>query len=107
MAQIVEITDATFDSEVMQAEGLVALEFYASVCPVCRRLAPVFEELSNDYAGKGKFAKADVAQTGESARKLVVMSVPTVLLVKGGREVDRSVGYVDKKKLARLLDAHL
>ena len=107
MAQIVEITDATFDSEVMQAEGLVALEFFTSVCPVCKRLAPVFEELSADYAGKGRFAKADVAQTGEAARKFAIMSVPTVLLVKGGREVDRSVGYVDKKKLASLIDAHL
>jgi len=107
MAEVVEVTDETFDAEVTQAETLVAAEFYTQFCPVCKRLTPVFEELASDYSGKAKFVKLDVARAAESARTFAVMSAPSVLLLKTGQEVGRSVGYADKGKLASMIDAQL
>ena len=106
MGPVTEVTDATFDSEVAKADTLVAAEFYTQFCPVCKRLAPVFEELSNDYAGRVKFVKLDVAHAGETARKFAVMAAPTILLLKSGQELARHIGFADKPKLANLIDTH-
>jgi thioredoxin 1 len=107
MANVVDVTDETFDAEVIQSDKLVAAEFYTRFCPVCKRLAPVFEELSNDYAGRVKFVKLNVAQAGETARKFAVMSAPTTLLLKSGQELARHMGFADRKKLSGIIDAHL
>ncbi len=107
MPQVVEVSDDTFDAEVSQAHGLVAAEFYTQFCPTCKRVTPIFEQLSDDYVGRAKFVKADVAKTGETAGKLAVLSAPSIVLFKDGKEVVRVVGYADKTKLADMLDSQL
>ena len=107
MAQLIDVTDETFDAEIKQADTLVAAEFYTRTCPVCKRLMPVLEELADEYSGRVKFAKLDVAQASESARAFAIFSAPTVVLFKGGQEVARNAGYADKKKLAGIIDAQL
>jgi len=107
MAQVVEVSDDTFDAEVIQADTLVAAEFYTQFCPTCKRLTPVFEELSDDYSGRVKFVKADIAKAGERARKLAVLSAPSIVLLKNGEEVDRVAGYADRAKLAKMIDDQL
>ncbi len=107
MAQITEVTDATFDAEVEESDRLVAAEFYTQFCPACKRLTPVFEELSDEYGGRAKFMKLDVAEAGETARKFGIMSAPTILLLKAGQEVGRHIGYADKAKLSGMIDSQL
>ncbi len=107
MGPVTEVTDATFDSEVAKADTLVAAEFYTQFCPVCKKLAPVLEELSNDYAGRVKFVKLNVAHAGETARKFAVLSAPTILLLKCGQELARHIGFADKPKLAKMIEPKL
>ncbi len=107
MAQLIDVTDDTFDAEVKQADALVAAEFYTRTCPVCKKLIPVLEQLADDYSGKVKFVKLDVADAADLAQSFAIFSAPTVLLLKGGKEVARNAGYADKKKLAGMIDAQL
>jgi thioredoxin 1 len=107
MPQVVEVTDDMFDTEVMQAKGLVVAEFYTQFCPACKRVTPIFEQLSDDYSGRARFVKADVAKAPEAARKVTVLSAPSIVLFKDGKEVDRVAGYVDKTKLAAIIDCQL
>lgn len=107
MAQLIDVTDETFDAEVKQADTLVAAEFYTRTCPVCKKLMPVLEELADDYSGKVKFVKLDVADAADLAQAFAIFSAPTVLLLRGGKEVARKAGYADKKKLAGMIDAQL
>jgi len=107
MGEIIQVTDESFDAEVAQADKPVAAEFYTQFCSVCKRLAPVFEELAKDYSGKVKFVKLDAAQAGETARKFGVMAVPTILVLRSGKESGRHIGFADRKKLASMIDAQL
>ncbi len=107
MPQVTEVNDQTFDSEVAQSDKLVAAEFYTQFCPVCKRLSPIFEELSDEYAGKVKFVKVEATQARETARRFAVMSAPTILLLKSGKEVARHIGFADRKKLSGIIDAQL
>ena len=106
MPQVIEVTDQTFDAEVVQSDKLVVAEFYTQFCPVCKRLSPIFEELSDEYGGKVKFVRIGATQARETASKFAVMAVPTILLLKSGKELARHLGFADKKKLAKLLDAN-
>jgi thioredoxin 1 len=104
MPQVIDVTDETFETEVTQADTPVAAEFYTQLCPTCKRVTPLFEQLSDDYSGRVKFVKVDIAKAPEIARRLPVLSVPSVLVFKGGQELERVTGYADQAKLVRLID---
>jgi thioredoxin 1 len=107
MPQVVEVADETFEKEVSQADIPVAADFYAQLCPNCKRVTPIFEQLSDEYSGRVKFVKVDVAKASETARRHAVLAVPSIFVFKSGQEVDRIAGYADKAKLARLIEAAL
>lgn len=96
---VLEIGDDSFASEVLQADLPVVVDFWASWCGPCRMMAPVFEELAADMAGKVKFVKVNVDENRNTAGKFNVMSIPTLLFFKDGGVVDNQIGFVPKDQL--------
>ena len=104
---MLELTDATFDSEVYESEIPVVVDFGATWCGPCKRIAPIIEELANEYEGKVKIAKFDIDASPATPAKFRVMSVPTVLFFKDGKPVDQVVGLVPKDQLKSKIDGLL
>lgn len=105
MAHIV--TDQNFDSEVLKSKLPVLVDFFAEWCGPCKMLAPLIDELAGEYDGKAKIVKLNVDESMESAQKYGVMSIPTLIFFKGGKEVDRVVGVLPKDSLAEKIDSLL
>jgi len=104
MSHVTEATDATFDSEVLQAALPVLVDFSATWCGPCRKLEPIVHELAGDYAGRLKVVKVDVDRAPASAARFNVLSVPTVLIVKDGAVRDQLLGLVSKRALSDRVD---
>jgi len=102
-----EITDATFEQEVLKSEIPVMVDLWATWCGPCRMIHPIIEELSAEYEGRAKMVKLDVDQNRETAMKYSVRNIPTVLYFKNGEVVDKQVGAVPKKKFVEKLEAIL
>ena len=98
MSNAVEVTDDTFESEVEQHKGLVAVDFWATWCAPCRMIAPVLDQLASQYAGKAQVMKLDVDSNVRTASRFNVRSIPTMLFFKDGKLVDQVIG-ADKAKL--------
>ena len=104
---MIEFTDANFQSEALESEMPVLVDFWAEWCQPCRALAPTIEELANDYAGRVKIGKVDVDANRETAMKYSIQSIPTVVLLKNGEVVNKFVGLQGKDAFAAALDAAL
>ena len=103
----VAVTDATFDTEVKNSDIPVVVDFWAEWCGPCSMIAPMIEELANDYDGKAVIGKLDVDNNQESSVKFGVRSIPTLLVFKDGEMVDRHVGAVPKETLSSSIDSKL
>ena len=101
---VTEFSDTNFEQEVIQSPTPVLVDLWAAWCGPCRLIAPVVEELAGTYAGKVKMGKVNVDDYPQLAAQYRVMNIPTLLLFKGGQEVDRIVGVVPKQELSRHLD---
>ncbi|MBL7941813.1 MAG: thioredoxin [Flavobacteriales bacterium] len=102
-----EITDANFADLVMKSDKPVLIDFWAEWCGPCRMVAPIVEELSHDYEGKVVVGKVNVDENPDISAKYGIRNIPTILFVKGGQVVDKSVGSVPKNVLAEKMEAIL
>ena len=107
MAHLMQVSDATFESEVLKASKPVLVDFWATWCGPCRMVAPVVEEIARDYDGTLKVVKLDVDENGSTAAQFGVQSIPTLLLFKDGKAVQRIVGYRPKDRLLKDIQPHL
>jgi thioredoxin 1 len=107
MSNAVAVTDQTFQSEVLGSPIPVLVDFWAAWCGPCRVIAPVVEELAAEYQGKLKVVKLDVDENPEISERYRVLSIPSLLVFKGGQEVDRIVGAVPKQMLVGKITGHL
>lgn len=101
-----KFTDENFDSEVLQSESLSLVDFYADWCGPCKMMAPIIDELSEEFSGKVKIGKLDVDQSPATTSKYRVMSIPTLLFIKGGEVVDTIVGAVSKEQLVEKINQY-
>ena len=101
---VLELSGSNFDQEVTNAPTPVLVDMWAAWCGPCRMIAPVVEELAQTYQGKVKMGKLNVDDHPQVAAQLRIMNIPTLLLFKGGQEVDRIVGVVPKEELTRRIE---
>jgi len=104
--QPVHVSDSNF-GEIVKKHHLTLIDFWASWCGPCQALAPTIEELAREYAGRVFIGKLDVDENPKTAEGFQVLSIPTMLIMKDGREVDRIVGCVQKKFIDAALKNHL
>jgi thioredoxin 1 len=102
----VHVTDTSFD-ETVKRNPLVLIDFWAPWCGPCRALEPAIEELNRDYSGRVFFGKLNVDENPQTAECFQVFSIPTLLIMKNGQEVDRIVGCVPRKHIETALRKHL
>lgn len=107
MAKPAEVTDANFESEVLQSEKPVLVDFWAPWCGPCRMVAPVVEELADEYDGQVKFVKLNTDDNVVTASKFGIRSIPTLLMFKGGEAIDQVIGFRPKGDLKRTVDKAL
>jgi thioredoxin 1 len=101
------VTDSDFEREVLGADGLVLVDFWAAWCPPCRRLAPTVEALAADYAGRLRVAKVDVDESPDVAARYGIQSIPTLILFRNGQVVDRRLGALPMDDLRQFVDGRL
>ncbi len=107
MSKTAEVTDADFESEVLKSDLPVLVDFWAPWCGPCRMVAPLVEELAGEYDGKMKFVKLNTDDNIQTASKYGIRSIPTLLVFKGGENVDQVIGFRPKSDLKRTLDKTL
>ncbi len=105
MADITEVTDDTFQGEVLDSDIPVLVDFWAPWCGPCKAIAPVLEELAGEYDGKAKICKINVDDHQAAASSYGVRSIPNLILFKKGQVAEQIVGAVAKKKLSDALEA--
>ena len=107
MTKPADVGDSNWDSEVLQADKPVLVDFWAPWCGPCRMVAPIVEELADEYAGKAKVVKINVDEHADHALQYDVRHTPTVVFFRNGQEVDRIVGAGKKAHYTSKLDALL
>jgi thioredoxin 1 len=107
VGKTVAVTDSSFDEVVLKSTSPVLVDFWATWCKPCLMVAPILEELTQEYSGKLTIAKLDVDQNQQTAQKYHVMSIPTMIIFKQGKPVANIVGFKPKDKLKQELDAAL
>ena len=104
---VLDFTDANFQAEVLEADSPVLVDFWAPWCGPCKLLGPTIEELADDYAGKVRIGKMNTDENPQTATTHQISAIPTVMLFKDGKDIERFVGVTTKDKFAAAIDSHL
>jgi thioredoxin 1 len=104
---VAQVSDASFDGDILKSSVPVLVDFWAPWCGPCRSVAPIVEDLANHYAGKLKVAKINVDESTEVAMRYQITSIPTFILFKNGQVADRALGALPRSEFVKLIDRHL
>ena len=104
---VTDVTDQNFDSEVLQSDQPVLVDFWAAWCQPCRIIAPHVDQVAQDYAGRAKVVKLNVDDNRETSARYSIRGIPTLLVFKDGEVKDQIVGAATRDNIARLIDAQL
>ena len=102
--KVIMLNEDNFREVVLQSEQPVLVDFWAAWCGPCKMIAPIVDELANDFDGKAKVCKLNVDDCGRIAQSYGVMSIPTLIVFKNGQEASRIVGFRPKAEIARMLE---
>jgi thioredoxin 1 len=100
-------TDGSFDTDVLNSDLPVLVDFWAEWCGPCRMMGPTVDQIASDYVGKVKVGKLDVDSNQNTASRYGIRGIPTVLLFKGGQIVEQKVGAIGKNDFQKMLDKHV
>lgn len=101
---VLEITDQNFESDVLKSDTPVVIDFWAEWCGPCKTIAPIIDELADEYLGKVKFGKVNVDFNQQTAMKYGIRSIPSLLIFKNGSVVNQIIGSVPKDNIVKLLE---
>jgi thioredoxin 1 len=107
MSKTADVTDGSFEAEVLKSDKPVLVDFWAPWCGPCRMVAPVVEELSEEYGAKVKFFKLNTDDNVNTAATYGIRSIPTLLMFKGGQPIDQIIGFRPKGDLKKVIDKAL
>ena len=107
MSDIVHVTDETFEHEVLKSDDPVLVDYWAEWCGPCKMIAPVLEEIAEEYAGKLKIAKLNIDDNPEMPPKYGIRGIPTLMLFKDGNVEATKVGAVSKSQLSAFIDSNV
>jgi len=102
-----EITDSNFQADVKEKGGVAVMDFWAEWCGPCRLISPIIDKLNTEYEGRALIGKVNVDHNPEVAMKYGVRSIPTIVILKDGEEVQRHVGVTTQANLSKLIEEHL
>ena len=107
MSNVNEVTDATFESEVLKSPLPVLVDFWAPWCGPCRAVAPVVDEIASDYNGKLKVLKLNTDENPKTAQSYRISGIPSLMVFKNGQPVEQVVGAVPKVTLSKAVEKHI
>lgn len=107
MSNVGEVTDATFEAEVLKADKPVLVDFWAPWCGPCRAIAPVIEEIATEFTGKLKVLKLNTDENPKTAQSYRISGIPSMMVFKNGQPVDQVVGAVPKSTLTTTVQKHV
>ncbi|THB64132.1 MAG: thioredoxin TrxA [Gammaproteobacteria bacterium] len=104
---IIELTDSSFENEVLQSEQPVLVDYWAQWCGPCKMILPIIEEVADEYAGQIKIAKLNIDDNAETAPKYGIRGIPTLMIFKNGEVEATKVGPVTKSQLKAFIDSNI
>ncbi|MFH1710498.1 MAG: thioredoxin [bacterium] len=107
MSKAQEVNDSNFEEEVLKHASLVLVDFWASWCAPCRTLSPIIDAVAAEYVGRVKIVKLNIDENQITAARHAIMSIPTLVIFKEGKEIERLVGFISQRNLSEKLKSHL